>query len=417
MSSLPSHAQELYDALIQLYGGTGPGAPFDFTPGSSYAEAKVYAWAMGLARDLYEFERAGNQAYPTRAYDLLPLLELDFGITPGPKDSIPTRAATVAAAMLLPNGAVASNIVNGLRAILGSGFYAYIPAPGGQSSFGPTSNLTNKNLGSYSGNFVDVRIPARLLQLVDPVTTQGLTWCAYKNWDTTLAPQLLLPGDVVIVSGENTALLEKVTVAATATMPPAGSNASSQIPAGTPTWTATTLFQFNALVQPTTANANGFWFKNVTAGAGATGAASGAGGTGPVNGIAATSGATEPAWPSIAGAQVQDGGVLWQAVSGSYCFQANYANGVPHDVGASITTGPLPFWYSTQRFAWIVCTPATAQNRELRRKVDTFMQKAARGISQWAIVQATTPGTVDTLTVNGPMGCAPLSGTTYTNSM
>jgi hypothetical protein len=58
-----------------------------------------------------------------------------------------------------------------------------------------------------------------------------------------------------------------------------------------------------------------------------------------------------------------------------------------HDQGASATTGPVPIWFSTRRIALVITTPAAAIDPELVRRVDEFMERNSRDVTQWAIVQ------------------------------
>lgn len=384
-----------YDELVQLYGGDG--VVFDFTPGT-YAEAKLYAWAMGLAYVNAELKHAGNQAKAASCYDLLPLLELDYELTPNQGDNVVQRQAALAARMLLVGGASASNIVAGLRAILGAAFYAYVVATPTGGSFQPTICPTTPGTGP--GAFADVRVPNRLLQLVDPVATTGAgIWCAYKNLDTTTSALSLLPGDVVVVQADNTSQMEVVTVTAVATTPPAASNASAAtLPAGTTTWAAGTTYGAPSYVQPSAAKQKGVYFYSIGGG---------------------VSGATEPTWPSAIGNTVTDGAVTWIASGASFCFQATFTKA--HDVGAAMVAGNYPYWWSTQRLAYIVVTAAASIDPETRRKVNDFMTRAARGVSQWGIVQGTptTPGvgTVGPLHVADPMGTMALSSTGFSYSM
>ena len=387
-------AELFYDELIQLYGGDG--IVFDFTPGS-YAEAKLYAWAMGLAYVNAELKHGGNQAKAASVYDLLPLRELDYQLTPNANDTIPQRQAALAARELLVGGASAPNLVAGLRAILGASFLAYVVATPTGGAFQPT--VYPAAPGTGPGAFADVRVPTRLLQLVDPVATLGAAWCAYTNLDTSAGALTLVPGDVIVVQPGNTSQMEKVTVTAVAVTPPAGSNASpATLPAGTTTWAASSTYGSRAYVQPTSANQKGFYFYSVGGG---------------------VSGSSEPAWPVAIGQSVTDGTVTWVAAGASLCFQATFTKA--HDVGAALVAGHFPYWWSTQRYAWIVVTAAAAIDAESRRKVNDFLTRAARGVSQWAIVQAatTTPtgGTVGPLHVNDPMGTQPIAAFTFTNSM
>ncbi len=214
--------------------------------------------------------------------------------------------------------------------------------------------------------------------------------------DPTSAVQVLRVGDVVVVQGENSMQCEKVTVTGVAITPPAGSFASSvALPVGTSTWVASTSYVAGQYVIPTVPT--GAFFKCLVAG---------------------SSGATEPVWPTTIGQAVVDGGVTWSAAGASLCFQATFANA--HDVGATVTTGNFPYWWSTQRFYLIIVQSAAALDPETRRRVNEFMDRLARAGSGWAIVQPTsttsTGGTVGPLTVGAGMATIPLGTFTYVNS-
>jgi hypothetical protein len=100
-------------------------------------------------------------------------------------------------------------------------------------------------------------------------------------------------------------------------------------------------------------------------------------------------------------------------------FQAFFET--PHDVGAPITTGDYPYWWSTQRLAYVVVSAAAAINRPLRAKLDALLSKIARTTDPWDIVQATTTtasgGTVGPLVVGGAMGTQSIGSITFENSM
>jgi len=205
MSGNNTHIEQFYELLPTLWG-----TEIDFTEIGSDDELKLYATAVVLGSALYEVEHAGNQANPLKAYDLIPLLEQDFQLVPGPHDTVQTRQAAIAAAELLPLGAVASNVVNSIKKLVGAAnFKAYVPSP----VFPPT--VYPASPGAGPGQFRDIRVLPRLVELVDPVATTGTFWCAYQNVDPTVTtPILLLQGDQVVVGAGNTAQMEQVTVLA-----------------------------------------------------------------------------------------------------------------------------------------------------------------------------------------------------------
>lgn len=60
------------------------------------------------------------------------------------------------------------------------------------------------------------------------------------------------------------------------------------------------------------------------------------------------------------------------------------------EAGASIWTGPRPFWNGTGRYTLVVGTAAAARDPETRRKVDEIMTLLMTGVSTWAFVEQTS---------------------------
>jgi hypothetical protein len=203
----PTHIEQFYRLLPALWG-----TEIDFTEVGSDDELKLYAWSVVLGSALYEAEKAGNQANPLKASDLIPLLEQDFGIIPGAKDSLQDRQNAIAVAELFPRGCIPSNVVNASKLIVAAmNFLAYVPSPEAPN---PTRFPTWPiSVGVVPGQFKDVRVLPRFLQLIDPVATTGERWVAYENLDTTITtPTLILNGETVVVQAGNTSTMERVTV-------------------------------------------------------------------------------------------------------------------------------------------------------------------------------------------------------------
>jgi len=310
MSSTPSHGETIYGVLYDQLSRA-----FDLTQGT-HAEALVYAMAMLLARARYTLERAGNQQHPKTAYDLLPLLEKDYLLTPGPNDTVPQRAAAVLARMMLSRGAVTENIKAGLRAILGSEFLGYRPFPVSEAFTYPT---TWTAAGTKKANPTRTSAPPKLVTLTGPVTATGIAFTVgYTNLDPTAAEVQLVAGDVVMAQPENTGLSERVIITSAA-------------------------------------------------------------GTGTARTLTAT-----------------------------------FTNA--HDSGAILTTQSWPYWWSTKRRSLIAVSAAASVDPEKRRRVDEFMARVARGVSQWAIVDATShPGDLGPYSINlSPLGATPLEHIYFT---
>lgn len=383
MSSLPSLVEVFYRLLPKLWG-----SQLDFSEVGSYNEQKLYASARMAALMAIELEHAGNQANPLKAWDLIPLLEQDFMLTPGAKDTIPMRQRAIAAAQMLPQGATASNVVNSLKTLIGSSLLSYVPNPAGTPTVYPTSP------GSGPGAFKDVRIPAKFLQLVDPVLVTGSPlWCSYQALDTTSLPELV--------------------------------------------WTANSTYSVGQQILPTAIAANGYVFECTVAGATST---------------------IQPSWPNAIGDTVVDGGVTWTCVApiapalypgdvvvvdagntsqmepvtvtavsntpqggataGYLYFEATFTKS--HDIAAPMTTGSVPYWWSTQRLNYVVVGNGLASDLPTRTRIHALLAKLLRGVSQWAIVAPSsttfTGGAVGPLMYNTPIGTSPIGSLAYKNS-
>ena len=386
LTSKPSHAEVIYTQIVGSLAKS-----FDMSAGTRM-EGWAYGVAMALGRAQYALDRGGNQAHPMTAYDLIPLLEQGYLVVPAINDTVPNRAATLAAIDALSGGGRINDLISGLRSLLGAKFLAIVTAP---KLTGTTPTVYPSNPSTGQGNWVPQSKPMRWLQLIDPVATIGSAWCAYQSLDT------------------------------------------SQIP--TDSWQASSTYSAGATLVPTSLNSTGYVYQCTTAG---------------------TSGTTEPTWPTTTGLTVTDGTATWSCaattspmlqvgetvtvqgentaqaeavtVTGSsvsvnpsmagvtpgLVFQATFTKS--HDIGASICTGPFPYWWSTQQQHLVVLTLAASADRETRRKVDEFMRKATQGTDTWAIIGARTTtlsgGTVGVVNAGEPMGCQPLASETFQNS-
>lgn len=403
LSGAPSRAEVLYRSLVSALSGKNGGG-FDMSQGTRM-EVWAYAMAKCLARAAYAVERAGNQRTPLKASDLLPLLERAYLVVPSPGETRPERAATLAAIDALSGGGRFSDLASMLRSLLGSEFLALVPTAA-LTTGSPATPITpavwpaSPGAAHAPGNWVDARTASLYLQLLDPVTTiDGTTqsWCAYSWLDTSR-----------VVSA---------------------------------TWQAGATYAQGFAIVPTVPN--GYVYQCTAPGT--------------------ASATTEPEWPTAIGSTVVDSGVTWTcaatsspalhlgqtitiqgendavaenlvvqgfsltlptvsgsqiAPSGAPCFLATFTK--PHDMGATIVTGPFPYWASTQRQLIVVVTAAAAANREVRRKIDTYLGRGARGVDTWAIVAGTPSsvvgGTLGGVQVGGPMGTQTVGPFNYTAS-
>jgi hypothetical protein len=207
LSSAPSHAETIFDALVRSQGDA-------YAAGGPH-EAKLYAQAMGLARGQYALERAGNQQFPKRATDLFDILEREHGLVPRADDSTAERTAELSARMLLPGGAAQSNVERTLSELLGEDFVAYRPTPTDEMVLYPD------NIGDSPMNLQAPEVVRKRLVITDAIST-GLgapQQVQYLETRTEAEDTALLAaeGDVLVV-GPGTATEERVTVTAIATV-------------------------------------------------------------------------------------------------------------------------------------------------------------------------------------------------------
>lgn len=111
--------------------------------------------------------------------------------------------------------------------------------------------------------------------------------------------------------------------------------------------------------------------------------------------------------------------VLVDAVAGTgsgRAFEGVFQN--PHDIGAAVTTSNWPVQWSTARMQLLVVAATSSADRDSRRQLDEEMGRRSRGISQWAVVQPTTPDALTTgpTTLPWPLGLVPVGQFPFTRS-
>jgi hypothetical protein len=207
-SSAPSHGERIFRNMLSNIGVESLS-----TEEGTRMRAFCYASAMQAARVRYTLEHAGYQLDPLKVTEMLPLREDEYGIVPGPHDSIDDRRATLAARLLAPLGADFNNIKNALITLLGDDFVQYIPTAYADSIRFPT------NAGDQPMNLVTPRQP-NLVTLTNTIST-GLgapQWVFYEPFelpsvpDAEAQPTAIYVGETLIVNPGHNALHETVTV-------------------------------------------------------------------------------------------------------------------------------------------------------------------------------------------------------------
>ncbi len=203
-SSQPSRVENIYRATVANLGSS-----YDTTPGTN-VEASVYASSRELARARYVLDRAVNNADPLKATEMLPVLEAEYGLTPGPTDILPARRRALAARKLLPKGATYANITNSLATLLGSGFLAYRVTQAVEAANYPSAG------GASPGNFARVGTQLKVVRLSTAIS-MGLgspQTVAYTPFAITSGQVTLTVGDVLVVDPAIPGITERVTVTA-----------------------------------------------------------------------------------------------------------------------------------------------------------------------------------------------------------
>lgn len=213
-SGAPSHGETIYRSMISNLGASLESLS---TEEGSRMRAFCYANAMHFARVRYTLEHAGYQLDPLKVTEMLFLREAEYGMVPGPYDSIDDRRAALAAKLLLPKGGWLNNIRTVLDTLLGDDFVQYIPTPFTDAVVSPPQ------CGDQPMNFLpDGRLP-KLVRLLDPIT-MGLgspQWVRYDVVELPTIPdqenpalptQTLLVGETLVVDPGHNVANERIQV-------------------------------------------------------------------------------------------------------------------------------------------------------------------------------------------------------------
>lgn len=294
LSSDPSHSERFYDVLIAGLGGN-----YDVDVGTR-AEATCYARAIGMGHVRYLLEHAGKQIDPSCLDEMLADREREYGIVPGPNDSLPARRGAVGARKLLPRGARREAVEDALRNLLGSAFVAYRTTHADEIVNWPVT------LGDQPQNLTLPSTPRKTMRLRNDVSINLGIAQVIECYAVDPVGAMPIAGDLVTIEPEINGITETVEVL--------------------------------------DSNEDGF--------------------TAVVNN--------------------------------------------PHTADCLATTAPYPLWTGSQRASLIIVKASYAIQPETRRKVDELMQRIARGVSTWCVVQETTPTQAGPFIIgHSPIGATP----------
>lgn len=163
LSAKEPDAVAIYQSLVS---GLGQGN-YSTTPGSRM-DAQCFAMAMGIARLRARMYQAVAERRPSKATDLLPEREFEFGIIPGVRDSIQKRRARVAARKILPTGSTKIAMENALSDLLGADFIAYRVTTIAEAHLAPVG------CGDWPMNLQRPDRPRKIVQLGTAVSFTGV---------------------------------------------------------------------------------------------------------------------------------------------------------------------------------------------------------------------------------------------------
>jgi hypothetical protein len=204
-SSKPSRVQTIYEANKANL-NSKDNENFDLTRGTNI-EAMIYARSRVQAAARYTLDRAYNNANPLKATETLPVLEKEYGLVPAPTDRLSQRRAALAARMMLPGGAIYTNVTNALLKLLGTDFKYYRVTKSFEAINFPTTG------GDSPGNFASAQTVIKNYRVTSTISSglgspQVVNYASF-NPATAIS---LLNGDTLVVNPENIDLAERVTV-------------------------------------------------------------------------------------------------------------------------------------------------------------------------------------------------------------
>lgn len=198
----PSLAETIYNALIASLGGN-----YDVSRGSRM-DGWCYALAMQLAEVRLTMIHAGLQISPPCVTEMMADREQEYGIVPGPYDTLETRRLVLAARELLPRGARREAVVDALSTLLGVSFVWYRTTKPAEIDTWPA------RLGAQPMNLQLGSVPRKRIVITQPISI-GLG--APQSVSYVLAdagePAVLI-GDHIVIQPEMIARTETVVVTA-----------------------------------------------------------------------------------------------------------------------------------------------------------------------------------------------------------
>lgn len=201
--------KKIYESLKRAMG-----PDFNGSFNGSHTQAKLFAWAMGLATASLMLDRVKNNAIAKKATDLLPNLESQFGVVPYRGESKIARRARLHARMMVSRGSTYEAVWEILNTILGSGFVQWTTATASTLVRFPDTASDADDVC----HFVEAGSQAVVLQTTGPIMpgTQTIPVTELTEKTSSTFRQAMV-GRTILVDPANMSRREKVTVTAVTT--------------------------------------------------------------------------------------------------------------------------------------------------------------------------------------------------------
>lgn len=195
------YGQEIYEDRVR---NRGDGKVWTKEWGS-LVSARDYATSMLIANARHFVERAGRQFRPTKAQEVLPVLERQYGLVPTSTATVPERQAELAAAMKISRGARAENVSSVLTDLLGTELIGYV-------TINTSSAVASSTTPGSVGNYPKAGSLSTVIALTDGVSTTASQTVPYTYVAGNTAR--LKAGQTIWVDGGHYGRAETVTLTA-----------------------------------------------------------------------------------------------------------------------------------------------------------------------------------------------------------
>lgn len=207
----PPAAQVLHATIVSLL---SDGSEFALsTELGSFVDCFAFTLARALAKAQLRQQKLDRERLAMGAYELLAALEEEYGLTPGPDDTLRTRRRALLARMKAALGSRRTALEQALRDLLGDDYVGLHVRSTDEVDVWPAA------LGDDPMLLTVPDIPRKLVRLPNAVSTglgapQFVTYVPIDPAPESPTEHTLLAGDQIVVGVDNLGLAETVTVTA-----------------------------------------------------------------------------------------------------------------------------------------------------------------------------------------------------------